>query len=246
VAVINQTLAETHFPDVNPLGRRVSLGDPEDPLLLEVVGVVADIRNFDVRDDFRSAIYIPNAQFPGGSLFLALRAADGVQPASLVPGLRAAVAELDPTLAVSNVRPLSDVVEAALGPDRFLALLLGAFAALALLLAVVGLYGVVSYAVGARLRELGVRMALGADASTIRTRVILTSMGPVAIGLGLGLLLAWIGSRFTRALLYQVSPVDPLTLGSTVAVLVVTAVAASAVPASRAARVDPMTVLREE
>jgi predicted lysophospholipase L1 biosynthesis ABC-type transport system permease subunit len=231
---------------VNPLGRRVALGDPEDPLLIEVVGVVADIRNFDVRDDFRSAIYIPNAQFPGGSLFLALRATNGVEPASLVPGLRAAVAELDPTLAVSEVRTLSDAVDEALGPDRFLALLLGGFAVLALVLAIVGLYGVVSYAVGARLRELGVRMALGADASTIRTRVILTSMAPVLAGLGLGLLLAWVGSRFTRALLYQVSPLDPVSLAGTVAVLGVTAIAAAAVPASRAARVDPMTVLREE
>jgi ABC-type antimicrobial peptide transport system permease subunit len=210
------------------------------------VGVVADIRNFDVRDDFRSAIYVANAQFPSGGLFFALRAADGVDPASLVPGLRAAVAELDPTLAVSDVGILSGAVDEALGPDRFLALLLGGFAALALILAVVGLYGVVSYAVGARLRELGVRMALGADAGTIRTRVITTSMGPVVVGLGLGLGLAWAGSRFTRALLYQVSPVDPVSLGSTVTILLVTAAAAAAVPASRAARVDPMTVLREE
>lgn len=246
VAVINETLAETHFPDVNPVGRRVALGDPEDPLLLEVVGVVADIRNFDVRDDFRSAIYIANAQFPSGGLFLALRAADGVEPASLVPGLRAAVAELDATLAVSDVRTLSDAVDEALGPDRFLALLLAGFAALALLLAVVGLYGVVSYSVAARLRELGVRMALGADGTTIRSRVILSSMAPVALGLMLGLGLAWLGSRFTQALVYQVSPLDPVSLAATVAVLVTTAAAAAAVPASRAARVDPMTVLREE
>jgi predicted permease len=246
VAVINQTLAQTHFPDLNPLGRRIAVGDPDDPLLFEVVGVVKDIRNFDVRDDFRSAVYVANAQYPAGSLFLALRAADGMDPTSLVSGLRGAVAELDPTLAVSNVVALPDLVADALGPDRFLAVLLGGFAALALILAVVGLYGVVSYSVGARVRELGVRVALGADAGTIRTRVILASMGPVLVGVGFGLALAWVGSRFTEALLYQVSPVDPITLSWTVLVLLVTACAAAAIPASRAARVDPMTVLREE
>ncbi len=246
VAVINQTAADTHFPDEDPLGQRVALGDPEDPLLLQVVGVVADIRNFGVRDDFRSAVYIGNRQYPSGSLFLALRAADGVDPNSLVPGLRGAVAELDPTLAVSNVQALEDMVAEALGPDRFLAVLLGGFAALALILAVVGLYGVVSYSVGARVRELGVRIALGADAGTIRTRVILASMLPVSVGVVLGLALAWVGSRFTETLLYRVSPVDPVSLSWTVLVLLVTACAAAAIPATRAARVDPMTVLREE
>jgi putative ABC transport system permease protein len=246
VTVINQTLADTYFPDTNPVGRRLDIGDPADPLPLEIIGVVADVRNFGVRDDFRSAFYISNAQYPGQSMFFALRAADGVEPSSLVPALRASLASADSRLAAAEVTPMSEVVDQALGPDRFLALLLAGFAALALILAVVGLYGVVSYAVGARLRELGVRIALGADGPTIRRGVLAQSMGPVVLGVGLGLGLAWVGSRFTESLLYRVSPLDPLSLGGTIAVLVLTAVAAAGVPAIRASRVDPMTVLREE
>ena len=246
VTVINQTLADTYFPDTNPIGRRLDLGDPADPLPFEIVGVVADVRNFGVRDDFRSAFYISNAQYPGQSMFFALRAADGVDPTSLIPALRSTLAASDSRLAAAEVTPMSEVVDQALGPDRFLALLLGGFAGLALILAVVGLYGVVSYAVGARLRELGVRIALGADGPTIRRRVLVQSMGPVILGVGLGLILAWAGSRFTESLLYRVSPLDPVSLGGTIALLVVTAVAAAGVPAIRASRVDPMTVLREE
>ena len=246
VTVINQTLADTYFPDTNPIGRRLDIGDPGDPLPLEIVGVVADVRNFGVRDDFRSAFYISNAQYPGQSMFFALRAADGVDPTSLVPALRGTLASADSRLAAAEITPMAEVVAQALGPDRFLALLLGGFAALALILAVVGLYGVVSYAVGARLRELGVRIALGADGPTIRRRVLAQSMGPVFLGVGLGLGLAWVGSRFTASLLYRVSPLDPISLGGTIAVLVLTAVAAAGVPAVRASRVDPMTVLREE
>ncbi|MEJ2540138.1 MAG: ABC transporter permease [Gemmatimonadota bacterium] len=246
VAVINQTLAARHFPEVDPIGRRLAVGDPDDPLLLEIVGVVADVRNFGVRDDFRAAFYVAHAQSPSRSMFVALRTGTGTDPAALAPAIRSVVGELDSDLAVPDVQLLTESVAEALGPDRFLALLLAGFAGLALVLAVVGLYGVVSYAVGARVREVGVRIALGADAGTIRSQVILQSLVPVAVGVGLGLILAWVGSRFTAALLYRVSPVDPMSLAGTVAVLLLAGLAAAAIPAFRAARTDPMTVLREE
>jgi ABC-type antimicrobial peptide transport system permease subunit len=141
---------------------------------------------------------------------------------------------------------MEDRVREALGPDRFLAWLLGGFATLALVLAVVGLYGVVSYAVGHRMREVAVRMALGADAGSIRGQVVTRSLVPVGAGLVVGLGLAWATGRFASSLLYQVSTTDPVSYGGTAVVLVLTALVAAGIPALRASRAEPMTILRDE
>ncbi len=246
VAVINETLAGRQFPDENPIGRRIGLGSPEDPLWFDIVGVVSNVRNFDVRDDWRDAVYFSNAQFPTASLFFTLEMAPGMDPTSALGPARAAIQELDGSLALVTPRAMSDLVAVALGPDRFLALLLGSFAGLALSLALVGLYGVVSHSVAARMREVGVRMALGADRGQIRALVLARGLVPVGVGVGAGLLLTLVATRLTSAVLFGTSPVDPLSVGASVLALFGTATLATLVPAIRAARSDPARVLRRE
>ncbi len=246
VVVINETLAERYFPDVNPVGRRLNLGSDQDPRWFEIVGIVGNVRNFGIRDDWRSAFYLSNGQYPGGALFFTLRVSEGLAPTSLAPAIRTTLAEMDPNLAATAISPMEDRVREALGPDRFLAWLLGGFATLALVLAVVGLYGVVSYAVGHRMREVAVRMALGADAGSIRGQVVTRSLVPVGAGLVVGLGLAWATGRFASSLLYQVSTTDPVSYGGTAVVLVLTALVAAGIPALRASRAEPMTILRDE
>ena len=246
VMVINETLAERHFANSNPIGRRINLGDPADPLWFEVVGVAKNVRNFAVRDDFRVAAYLSNGQFPGRTLFFTLEAEPGIEPTSLIAGARGVLAEMDPSIAITQPNAMADIVSVALGPDRFLAALLAGFAGLALVLAVVGLYGVVNYSVTARLREMGVRMALGAGGGRIRRLVVARGFVPVGIGLVVGLGLTWFASRLVAAQLYGVSSLDPVSLAGTTVLMIVTALTAAAVPAIRASRVDPIEVLRQE
>ncbi len=246
VIVINETMARIDFPGENPIGQRINLGDPADPLWFEIVGIAADVRNFDIRDDWREAGYVANGQFPGRVINFTLEVEEGIDPTSLVPGIRSAVSEMDAGLAVTAVRPMTELVDSALGPDRFLAVLLAGFALLALTLAVVGLYGVVSYAVTSRLREVGVRIALGAEAGRIRRLVVVRGMVPVATGIAVGVLLTIGASRLVTSVVYGVAPLDAVSLGGTVVLLVLTAATAAAVPAIRASRVDPIQVLRDD
>ncbi|MDT8369156.1 MAG: ABC transporter permease [Longimicrobiales bacterium] len=242
VLVINETLAEARFPGEDPIGQRIHLGSTA----FEIVGIAADVRNFAIRDDWRDAVYFSNLQFPGRTLFFTVEMAPEQEPASVLPGARNVLAELDASLAVIAPAPMRDLVEGALGPDRFLAVLLGSFATLALVLAVVGLYGVVSHAVAARMREVGVRMALGADATQIRRLLLMRGFAPVAAGILGGLVVTWGATRFTQALLFETSTADPVSIGGAVALLAGAALLATLAPALRAARADPARILREE
>ena len=163
-----------------------------------------------------------------------------------MPDVRRVVGSLDAALAPQRVRAMTEVVADALGSDRFVAMLLSLFAGLTLLLAVVGLYGVIAYSVSARLREMGVRMALGAPSGAIGRQVVGRSVALAGLGVTAGLGLAVVGSPALRSLLYGVGHLDPLTFGMTALVLLGVAVAASAAPALRAARVQPVEVLRTE
>lgn len=241
VIVINETLAEEVFPGEDPIGKRISFGDP----WREIVGVAADIRNFGVRRSSEPATYIPYAQVPFTEMALVLRT-EAADPATLTPAVRRAVAELDPRLAASGIRPLVEIVRGTQTVERFSLGLLGLFAAVAVLLASVGLYGVVSYTVTRRLREMGVRITLGADAGAIRTLVVGRSLALAGVGVVLGLGAALALTGYMESLLYQVSPTDPVTFAGTALLLLAVAAAASAVPAWRAGRVDPMEVLRSE
>lgn len=245
VALVNETLVERHFPGENPIGRRIDFGEPGGALY-EIVGVVADIRHFSIRDDRREAVYLSFDQVPTRSAFVVVRAAEGRDPALLAPEVRRVVSDLDPSLAAQRITPMAELVADALAADRFLTTLLNLFAAATLVLAVVGLYGVVSVSVGARLRELGVRMALGAEASGIAGLVVRRALLLVGIGVGAGVVLAFMGTPVLASLLYGVRADDPLTFLLVAGVLVTVAAGAAAVPAWRASRVDPVKVLRAE
>ena len=242
--MINQTLAGRYFPDVNAVGQRLNINNPADPVWREVVGVVKDVRNFGIRRASRNAMYISHMQAPTGFMFVTLRTAG--DPNALIPMVRTQVAAMDPSLAMARVLPMTDYIGFALAQDRFITMLLASFAGITLLLAVVGLYGVVSYGVTARLREMGVRIALGAGSSTISAMVMRRSLSLVAGGLVVGALGAFGLLRLMEGLLFGVTTSDPLTYTSVALVLAAAAAIASAIPALRATRVDPIKVLKAE
>jgi predicted permease len=244
VAVINEAFARRYFPDESPLGHRLNFGGAQDPEWSEIVGVAGDARYFGIRDGSRVGVYVPYPQAPSRVLRVALRSTRDAS--SLAVDVRAAVTELDPSLAVARIQPMETIVSDALGPERFVTLLLGLFAGVALLLAIVGLYGVVSYGVSQRLREMGVRLALGAEGGDIRGLVLGQSLRLALIGVVVGIAGALVVTRLMENLLYGVSATDPWTYGAVALILAAVATIASAVPAARAARVDPIRVLRSE
>ena len=243
VVLINESLAEQYFADQNPLGQRINVNNPDAPVWREIVGVVSDVSNFGVRAGERIALYFPHDQLP--TRFMSVVARTGGDVAAIVPSVRSTVAELDPAVALT-VTPLSDLVDRALAPDRFVATLLSVFALVALALAAVGLLGIVSYGVSQRTREMGVRIALGAKGSEIAGMVVRDALVLAAAGIGVGVVGALLVTRFASSLLFEVAPTDPLTFASVVALLMAVAAAGAALPAWRAAHLDPVEALRGE
>ncbi len=244
VLIINETFARRHFAAGNPVGQRINVGDPSDPTWREIVGVAADIRNFGIREDSRVATYSPYAQTTAGFVSPVLKTS--VPPETLVPAVRRAISDLDETLAAGEVTTMDELVLSAIAPDRFVATLLSLFAILALVLAVVGLYGVVSFSVGRRLPEMGVRMALGAAGRDVAALVLRQSLMLVVVGVGIGLGAAAFLTRLIERLLYGVPALDPVTFAGVAAVLLLAGGAAAAIPAIRAARLDPVRVLTSD
>ena len=244
VAVINEELARKHFPGRDPLGRRVRLG--VNSFEATVVGIVRDVR--EVRLDRRAneQVYVLYEQAPfWRSLRLVARAARGVDPAILAPAIREAVRATDAGQAVAAVRPLADVVAGSVAQPRLRASLVGAFGAIALALAAIGLYGLLSYSVARRTREIGVRMALGARASEVLRLFVSEGLTLGLAGVLVGLAGALALSRALSGFLFAVDPADPAALGGASALLLAVAAAACALPALRAARTDPREALRE-
>ena len=243
VVIVNQALADRYFPGEPAIGRRIGdLGpDSGEP---EIVGVVGDARYRNLRDDAPPMIYTPHQQafFPRTMIVLGT----SVPPDTLRRPLAAAVASLDADLPLFQVQTMGERLRASVAVETLLAWLLSTFAALAVLLAAAGLYSVVSYSTLLRTREFGVRMALGATATHLRSMVTGQALGIVAAGLGLGLLLALMAGRLLENVLFGVRPADPLTFAAVAAVLIVVGALAAQWPARRAARVDPMTALRSE
>jgi predicted permease len=241
VGLVNQTLARYLYPDRSAVGQlAVSGGNPP----FTVIGVVADVRQSSVEDGGARQMYFPLTQQGSGSLDLIVRST--LPPASLVSGLRATVSALDPTLITSDVRPVEDLVERAISPRKFLLTLIAAFSVLALVLACLGIYGVVSYAVSQRGQELAVRMALGATGRDVRRQVLWSTMRLGALGVVLGLIGSFAVARAIASLLYGTSPADPLTFVATALLLVLVVAAGGYVPALRASRIEPMSALRAE
>lgn len=241
--VVNRTLAEREWSGRSPVGQTVLYGEPDDPVRATVVGVVQDVRHGDLTGGPQPQIYLPDARSDSRRRFVVART-EG-PPASLVASAREMVRRLDPSLPVA-IRPLSDVVrESTLqwaGPSGVLA----AFGLVALLLASLGLYGVISYWVTRRRREMGVRIALGARAREVRATVLKEGLRLTAIGILIGVTGALATGKVMTSVLYGVSPFDLPTLAISVGVFLAVAAAASFIPALRASRVDPVTALRSE
>jgi predicted permease len=250
VAVVNETLAKQFWPGQDPLGRRFRMGSQDRPWL-SVVGVVGDVRHNGLTNAVKAKFYRPAAQFHLSSgnapysmnLVAKTSLAD---PASLAAGVRGVLRRLDPGVPLAAPRSMSDVVLASKATPRFAGHLLALFAGLALLLASVGVYGVLSYAVSERRPEIGVRMALGARPGMVQQLVIRQGIARVALGLGIGGALALALARLMNSLLYGVPSSDPVTYAGVTLVLLGVGLAATWWPSMRAARVDPMTALRHE
>ncbi len=249
VAVISEALADRFFPGEDPLGKTIFLGTREGDGHT-VVGVAADVRYRDLTTDIRGGfddpdVYVPWERYPNRAVGIVLRPRAG-DAASLDPVVRRIVADYDPLLAVTSNGPLANDLRGQTAQARFGFLLLTTFSGLAVVLAVVGLYGVLAFAVGRRKREIAVRMALGAERSRVRTMVVRQGMRLIAGGLVLGLGAALLAGRALDAFLYGVKAVDPLTYLAVVVLMAGAGALAAWIPATRATRTDPQTALREE
>jgi predicted permease len=246
VVVVNRAFADRHFPNENPVGHAISLGwgDDRKGEMREIVGVVGDVRSFSLSDAPEPTVYAPAIQAPHNGLTLVLRT-DG-DPASLTPSLRSIVRELDREIPVYSVQTMEERVAGSVGRERFFALLISIFAAVALALSAVGLYGVIAYAVSQRTHELGVRVALGATRERISRMVIREGLALTAMGVIVGVVSSIALGRVLATLLFNVKTNDPVTLASVVVVLGFVALLASWLPARRASRVDPLVAMRGE
>lgn len=248
VAVVNDSAAKLLWPGEDAIGRSFSLGtrfiSGGERAGGEVVGVVIDTRDFGLRSESRAVVYLPYAQNPAEAIGMAVRARGDEE--ALVPGLRTRLAELDADVAMYDVRTMEQRVSESVARTRYYMVLLGLFAAVALALAVVGVYGVMAFAVTQRTREIGIRIALGARQSRVLRDVLRRGAVLAGAGVAAGLFGAYAGTQLLESLLYGVEAFDPLTIGAVAALLAVAALAASYLPARRASRVDPMTALRTE
>jgi predicted permease len=242
VALINDALSRRHFKNENPIGRRVTLGNRS---TLEIVGVVANAKYVSLREEDLATIYLNALQKrDAGALTLMVKTAG--EPVSRAPAIRREVQATAPAVPVAQASLLSAQIDRSLGRERLMTRVLGAFAALALLLASVGLYGVLAYAVTRRTAEIGVRFALGATRGAVLGSVLRKSAGLVAVGVAIGVPASLGLARFLSSFLYGVTPADPRVLGGVVVCLFLVALAAASLPAWRASRVDPLVALRSE
>jgi predicted permease len=243
VVVVNQTLATSYFGAADVVGRRIAF-DSQNPTWLTIVGVVSDARRSGPELDARAETYFPHGQRATGQLTLVVRAA--ADPMTLVPSIREAVRRLDPEQPVARITTLAALLDARLAERRFLLSLLGGFALVALLLAGIGIYGVMAYTVGRRRHEFGIRAALGASRSELSHLVLRQGLIVTLAGVMLGTLGAFAVTRVMDRLLYGVGRADPLVFGAVTTLLGLCSLLACWLPARRAATADPMSVLRQE
>ena len=251
VVLVNETLARTYWPGQDPIGKHLRMGSKTTRPWMTVVGLLKDERHNGVTTVIKEKFYVPYAQFPKAREGDAARGmtivvrAEG-DPMALVGPIRAEARRLDPSLPIANARLMTDVVDASLATPRLTGWLLAIFAALALLLAGVGVAGVLSYLVSRRRREIGIRLALGASRGNVLALVVRRGIAYAGIGIAAGSAAAFFAARSLEGLLYGVAPHDPATFAAVVAILFAIAAAASAIPAAQAARVDPLEALRGE
>jgi putative ABC transport system permease protein len=246
VVVVNEAFVAEHFPGEDVVGKRIAFDAVPTPesFWRTIVGVVGDERQGSLAAPPRAEVFAPLDQdLTRGTAVVLTTAGD---PGSLMPAARAALAELDPLIPPTEVRPMDAIVAEALARDRFLLVLVALFGAVALVLSAVGVYGVMAQATRRRTREIGIRLALGAEAGEVRLMVLRQGMGMVGAGLGLGLVAAFVASRLLGTLLYQVTATDPLTFVTVPLLLGGVALLACWLPALRATRIDPVGALRAD
>jgi putative ABC transport system permease protein len=247
VVVVNQSLARRDFPGEEPVGNRINtgaLGRDGQPIWLEIVGVVGDVRSLELSSEPTPEIYSSYLQDPFADMSFVVRTA--VEPEGLIPAVREAVRQVDRAQPVTEFREMEQLVGEAAAQPRFNSLLLAVFAGLSLLLAAAGIYGVMSYGVTQRTREIGLRVALGAQRGDVLKLVVGRGMALTLLGVGIGLAASFGLTRLLRSLLFGVSETDPLTFACVALLLTLVALLACYVPARRATKVDPMVALRYE
>ena len=244
--VISDSLARVLFPEQEALGRGVAL-DLGDEMVFQVVGVVGDVLMVGLGSGSSVAMYILARQHPpslGRGMRVVVRTSG--DPVALAPAVRSAVGDVDPRVAISGLRPMREFVDGSVRQPRFRALLLSAFAGVALLLSLLGIYGLLAHFVSQGTREIGVRMALGATPTMVLCLIVGRGMALLAAGIGVGLIGAWGATRLLRTMLFGVEPTDPVSYLAVVAVFGVVALLASVIPGRRAAMVDPLEAIRAE
>lgn len=246
VVIINNSLAQMFWPGEDPIGRRIGLPkNTADPMRwAEIVGIVGDSKHSDLGENFSPEYYIPVLQAPPPTAFVAVRISG--DPGNAISAIRHAVTQVDSALPLSNFVSMSDRISESVAEPRFRTLLLGIFAGLALVLAAAGIYGVMSYSVAQRTREIGIRIAMGARRGDILNLVLGHSLKLTVIGIAIGLAASWGLTRLLASALYNVTPHDFFTLASVSILLSAVALLASYIPARRAMRVDPLVALRYE
>src|SRR5215469_16885549 len=245
VELISEALAKHYFPNEDPLGRHLLFGFPANGIVSrEIVGIVGDIRDVSLGKEPGAMLYVPFAQAPlyGGEVVVKSM----LSTSAVVGAIRAVTHGIDKSLPVTDIEQLPNALNASVAQPRFHTLLLGLFGAIALILAAVGIFGVISYSVSRRTRELGIRMALGAQPGSVLSMIMRETLALTLIGIAVGIPCAVATARLITHLLFKVSPYDPVTLALVPLVLIAVGALASYIPARRAMRVDPMVVLRYE
>ena len=245
VAIIDETMARLYFPGVNPIGQRFKATNEKKPVFREIVGVVGDVRHTSLDAKPGPHIYLPESQAGLQILTVAVRSV-GTEPSALLQMVRREVAAVDPDVPIADIRTMEEMVASSIAPWRFTMVLLSVFAGVALLLASVGIYGVLAYAVTQRRREIGIRMSLGAQRRDVLQLFLSQGMTVTLLGIVIGLGGAWGATRIMRSLLYSVSPTDPRVFLGVPLLFAAVALLASFFPARRAAQVNPVIALRSE
>ncbi len=245
VTLISKTMARLYFPNQDPLGKQLIFGfPPGSGAMREIVGIVGDVRDVSLGEDPGPMMYVPYAQAPFWGANVVVKST--LSPSSVAAAIRQEVQKMDKDLPVTDVETMPDIMETSLAQPRFRTFLLGVFAAMALVLAATGIFGVISYSVSCRTNEIGIRVALGASRSSILSMVLRESLVLTFAGMALGVPCALAASQLLGHLLFNVSANDPATLAAVACTLAAVATLAGYIPARRAMRVDPMVALRYE